>query len=174
MNPRKRASPFIVFAAAILCAALLAWALPIQPAGPHPDLRLALLDGRTLNFAQFRGRPVLVTFWATNCAPCVEELPDLISLYRDLGPRGLELVAVAMAYDPPLNVQTFVRERAVPYPVALDVDGAIARAFDDVSFVPSAFIVDPQGRIIYRQIGKLDIAETLRALTPFLKEEPAV
>lgn len=128
------------------------------------DAEFQLLDGRKITLASLRGRPVLVAFWATNCKPCIEELPDLITLYKELHPRGFELIAVAMPYDPPLHVQTFVQKQNVPYPVALDVEGKIVRAFDGVPYVPMAFILDANGKIAYQQTGKLDIAKARRII----------
>lgn len=172
MKFTKRASLFVVFTLIALLAALTALLLPSEPQAPAPQLRFTLLDGRALTLDALRERPVLVAFWATTCAPCVEETPDLIKLYQDLNPRGLELIAVAMPYDPPLNVQIFARDRQVPYPIALDIDGAVAREFGGVRSIPAAFLIDPQGRIIYRQSGKLDI-ERVRALSlPFLADAP--
>jgi peroxiredoxin len=170
MNPRLRASPLAVLFVSVVFVAVVALALPTHRAPPPGDLRLILLDGRTTTLADLRGRPVLVAFWATSCAPCIEELPDLVSMYEELRPRGLEIVAVAMPYDPPLHVQTFVRDRRVPYPVALDVEGNVVRAFNGVPYVPSAFLLDPQGRVIYEKVGKLDIAEVIRVLLPFLQQ----
>ncbi|MBI3575462.1 MAG: TlpA family protein disulfide reductase, partial [Gammaproteobacteria bacterium] len=88
---------FIIAALAGLVVML--WPVP----GPRlvADTEFHLLDGRKLALKELRGQPVLVAFWATNCKPCVEELPDLIKLYNDLHPKGFELIAVAMPYDPP-------------------------------------------------------------------------
>lgn len=131
-----------------------------------------LLDGRTLTLNDLRGRPVLVAFWATSCKPCVEELPDLIALYKAWQPKGFELIAVAMPYDPPLTVQTFVREKRVPYPVALDVEGKVVRTFDGVPYIPMAFLMAPDGTIAFRQTGKLDIAKARRIIETGLQKNP--
>jgi peroxiredoxin len=169
---RSRASPLVVFSLIAVIAASAALLLPGLRLRSAPAVSFTLLDGRAVEFAQLRGRPVLIAFWATSCAPCVAELPDLVKLYRDLHPRGLELIAVAMPYDPPLHVQAFVRDHAVPYPVALDVGGVVWRAFDEVKFVPTTFLFDPQGEMIFRYVGKLDIARARRLVAPFLDQTP--
>jgi peroxiredoxin len=165
---RKRAS----LAAALILSALLAagaalWLRPgEQPVAPA--IELTLLDGTRQPLERLRGRPVLLAFWSLTCAPCLEELPELIRFHDQWRPRGLEMIAVAMPYDPPLHVQTFARERRVPYPIALDVTGEAARAFG-VAQVPMAFVVSPEGRIVYRQLGKLDIvraAQLIESLLP--------
>lgn len=158
-----RRAVFVVF----VLAALAGLTITLWPELASPraaDAEFLLLDGSKITLAELRGRPALVAFWATNCKPCVEELPDLIKLYGDLRPRGFELIAVAMPYDPPLNVQTFVKNKNVPYPVALDVEGKIVRAFDGVPYVPMAFLISPEGEIVYRQAGKLDIAKARRII----------
>lgn len=171
MKLRRRASPLVVLGLIIALATLAAWLLPDQKPSPPADLPFTLLDGRTLTLRELRGRPVLVAFWATSCPPCVEEVPDLIALYGELRPRGLELIAVAMPYDPPLQVQRFVRQYDLPYPVALDVTGKVVQGFDGVDFVPTAFLLDPAGDVVYRQVGKLDIDRARIALEPFLAQK---
>ena len=158
----RRAAYAIFVLAALTGLGMLLWPAPAPK--DRPQAEFVLLDGGKTSLAELRGKPVLVAFWATNCKPCVEELPDLIKLYKELHPRGFELIAVAMPYDPPLHVQTFVRNQHVPYPVALDVEGKIVRAFDGVPYVPMAFILDANGKIAYQQAGKLDIAKARRII----------
>ncbi len=157
-----RRTAFIVFVFAAIAGLLITlWPASVLRG---VDVEFQLFDGRKITLAELRGKPVLVAFWATNCKPCIEELPDLIKLYKELHPKGFELIAVAMPYDPPLNVQTFVQKQNVPYPVALDVEGKVVRAFDGVPYVPMAFILDANGKIAYQQPGKLDIAKTRRII----------
>lgn len=171
MNIRRRASLFVVFALIAAVAAGVALLLPRhQP--PTPSLTFALLDGRTATLGDWRGRPLLIAFWATSCAPCVEELPDLVRLYRDLHPYGLELVAVAMPYDPPLAVQTFARQNEIPYPIAFDVTGDVLRAFDDINVIPTAVLLDPAGGVLLRHVGKLDTDRVRKLVAPFLTSLP--
>lgn len=170
MKLHRRASPLVVLSLIIALAAVLAWLLPGQKPNPPATLNFTLLDGNKVSLADLRGRPVLVAFWATSCAPCVEELPDLIQLYRELRPRGFEMLAVAMPYDPPLQVQNFIRQHAVPYPIAVDVRSEIAQAFGGIDFVPTAFVLDPAGDVVYRQVGRLDIERARRVLEPFLQK----
>jgi len=126
-----------------------------------PGIRFRAIDGNQLALADLRGRPVLVQFWATTCSICLEEQPRLVELYRQLHPRGLELVAVSMFYDRPDFVLRMARERQLPFPVALDVDGSVGRAFGGVEATPSTFLIDPLGRIVFQSIGRLDFS-TLR------------
>lgn len=167
---RLRTSPLAVLGLIAVMTGVATALLPTPKPPPPADLSLPLVDGRVLHLAELRGRPVLVAFWATSCPPCVEEQPELARFYQELQPRGLEMLAIAMPYDPPTQVQSFVREREVPYPVVIDVAGLAWRAFDEVKFVPTAFVLDPQGRVVWEHVGKLDIEHARRAIAPFLTQ----
>lgn len=119
-----------------------------------PDLTYVNLKGEKITSASLRGKVYLVNFWATSCTTCVAEMPDLIRTYDKFHSKGLEFVAVAMRYDPPNYVINFTETRALPFHVALDVEGKLAEAFGDVKLTPTTFLVDKQGRIIKRYVGK--------------------
>lgn len=165
----RRAAFAVFLLAALAGLAVMLW--PESARRAIAEVEFPLLDGRRIALTELRGRPVLVAFWATSCKPCIEELPDLIRLYNELHPKGFELVAVAMPYDRPLDVQTFVRGKNVPYPVALDVEGKVVRAFDGVPYVPMAFLVSPEGKIVYQQTGRLDIAKARRIIEAGLQKK---
>lgn len=165
---KRRTPPLTLLAAIVVLAAVLIWLLPSSM--PSKETQFVLLDGRTITLASLRGRPVLVSFWATSCAPCVQELPDLIRLYNEWRPRGFEMIAVAMPYDPPSLVQQFVQQRGVPYPVALDLDGKVTTAFGGVPYVPAAFLLAPDGRIELQYTGRLDMAKAERVIAKYLGE----
>jgi thiol-disulfide isomerase/thioredoxin len=100
----KRSKPvFGLILLVVLLATGYYWLSPgYSRAAPAVDFKI--IDGRTLNLQQFTGQPVLVVFWATTCPSCIKEIPHLSGLYEELAPRGLEIIAVAMAYDPPNQV----------------------------------------------------------------------
>ena len=127
-------------------------------------------DGRQVNLKHLGNRPVLVTFWATSCPGCMKEIPHLIALYNALSAQGLEIVGVAMSYDPPDRVLALTRHRNIPYPITLDLDGSIARAFDDVTLTPTTFLIAPGGRIIAHIVGELDMEKLHRQISDLLIE----
>ena len=145
---------------ALLLGSVLAW-LWFSPGGlkEAPAVTATTLDGRTLALQELRGRPVLVTFWATSCPGCVKEIPHLVELHHELAPRGFEIVAFAMEYDPADQVREMATRRGLPYVVALDSRGEAAKAFGDVRLTPTHFLIDPQGRIVQQKIGELDMAQ---------------
>lgn len=157
--------------AGIALAVVLAFAVVwFMPAGLRqaPPLVGQTLDGRTLTLEQLRGKPVLVTFWATTCPSCIEEIPHLIELYKDLNPKGLEIIGVAMAYDPPEQVRTLAQQRQIPYPIVLDTQAHIAREFDNVRLTPTSVLISPQGRIVHYRIGLLDLPKLRGAIQEML------
>jgi peroxiredoxin len=132
----------------------------LTPSGMQqaPAISVTTLDGQSVALSSLEGRPVLVIFWATTCPGCVKEMPHLIDLHRELGPKGFEIVAIAMAYDPPEQVRELARQKQLPYTVAID-DGSAAVAFGDVKLTPTSFLIDPQGRIVQQKLGEMDMEQ---------------
>lgn len=138
-----------------------------------PAVSLKIIDGRVIHLQDLRGRPVLITFWATTCPGCIKEMPHLISLYDELSDKGLEIIGIAMSYDPPKQVIDLIKQRSVPYPIALDPDGSIAKAFDNVMLTPTTFLISPEGKILKHKLGEMNIEklreQILDLLAPTLK-----
>lgn len=133
-----------------------------------PAITLKTIDGRQLNLTDFRGRPLLINFWATTCVICVREMPDLIALYEELHPQGFELISIAMAYDPPNRVVEMAELKQIPYPLALDLDSSAATAFGDVQLTPNMFLISPQGDIAEHYIGSVDINKLRERIQGYL------
>jgi len=145
----------------------------LSPSGfqQAPTVTVKTLEGKEVSLASLRGRPVLVTFWATTCPGCVKEMPHMIDLYRELGPQGLEIVAIAMSYDPPEQVHELSRQKQLPYIVALDSDGSAAKAFGDVKLTPTNFLLDPQGNIVQQKLGEIDMAQLRQRIIAMLAQQ---
>src|SRR5471032_891030 len=86
-----------------------------------PAVSYTFLDGRKSDLASLRGHVVLVNFWATDCAPCIAEMPHFAETWRKFSPRGFDLLAVSMSYDPPILVSNFAQARALPFGVVVDM-----------------------------------------------------
>ncbi len=121
-----------------------------------PDVTFVSLTGQKITPADLRGKVVLVKFWATSCVTCIQQMPDMIKTYDALAPKGFEAIAVAMQYDPPNYVQNYAQTRKLPFPVAIDAQGQIAKAYGNISLTPTAFLIDKQGHIIKRYLGNYD------------------
>ena len=132
------------------------FALERQPLAPQ--VTYIDLAGKKITTQELRGKVVIVNFWATSCVSCVREMPQMVDTYNKFKGQGLEFVAVAMKYDPPNYVINFTETRKLPFTVALDSGGDIAKAFNDVQMTPTTFVIDRQGRIIKRYVGEPDFA----------------
>jgi len=135
-----------------------------------PEVTVETLKGERLALADLRGQPVLVNFWATDCPGCIEEMPHLKELHADLAGRGLQMVAIAMSYDDPEAVARLAERRGLPWRIAHDEDGSLAKAFGDVNLTPTTFVIDPRGRIVQQTIGMLDMERLRARLRPMLNE----
>ena len=154
MNLRRTA--FIVALVALVVAAGLVW---INRERTAPAVTFTTLAGKPITPSDLRGKVVLVNFWATTCAVCAHELPEMVATYQTYAARGFEIIAVAMPYDRPDWVVDYARRRQLPFTVALDFDGTINRAFGGIDATPTAFLIDKRGRIVRRTVGQPDFAE---------------
>lgn len=126
--------------------------------------------GDTVDLAKLRGKVVLVNFWATWCAPCVEEMPALARLRVRLAPRGFEVIAVNQG-EMPERVNAFTGRTGLDLPILMDRDKQAAKAWK-VRALPTTFIVDAAGRIRLFAEGELDTGEALEAaILPLLPRE---
>lgn len=128
-----------------------------------PDSTFVLLDGSKATTSDLLGKVTLVNFWATTCVTCVKEMPALVATHNKYQAQGFETLAVAMEYDPPAWVLNFAQTRQLPFKVALDNTGEIAKAWGDVKLTPTTYLLDKQGRIVKRYVGEPDM-EALHSL----------
>jgi peroxiredoxin len=137
-------------------AAALAWAagVIVLSAPAAPEVRITALSGETFSTSDLRGKVVLVNFWATYCASCLHEMPRIVETHRRFAPRGYETVAVAVRQDSPYRVAKFVAAHALPFKVALDSSGELAKEFGNVRITPMSFLIDKQGRVLKRYVGE--------------------
>ena len=129
-----------------------------------------MLDGSKKESAQLKGKVTLVNFWATSCTTCVAEMPRLISTYEKYQARGFDTIAVAMSYDPPSYVVNFAQTRKLPFSVAIDNTGEVAKAWGDVKLTPTTYLVNKRGEIVKRYVGEPDFAELHRLIEQLLTE----
>ncbi|MFC3684762.1 TlpA family protein disulfide reductase [Hydrogenophaga luteola] len=123
-----------------------------------PASSFVLLDGTTTTTADLKGKVTLVNFWATTCVTCVKEMPSLVSTHQKFKDKGYETIAVAMSYDQPAWVANYAQSRQLPFKVALDNTGELAKNWGDVKLTPTTYLVDKQGRIVKRFVGEPDFA----------------
>lgn len=114
------------------------------------------IDQNPHSFAQYKGKPMLIIFWSTDCPSCITEIPDLIELHETYAKQGLVMIAVALAHDTPPHIKAMRSERQIPYTITWDKDASIALAFGNVRVTPTHFLIDPDGEIVMRKIGTLN------------------
>jgi thiol-disulfide isomerase/thioredoxin len=148
----------------------IAFAAPAHAAPERlpDDVRFTVVDGRTLDAKALRGRPLLIVFWASTCAPCVAEMPDLADLYKEMHPKGLELIALAMPYDPPNRVLAAREVLELPFPVAIDVNATLVRRLGVPPQTPQFLLVDGAGKVVAVHDGVWPVDELRAALAPLL------
>jgi peroxiredoxin len=123
---------------------------------PAPDVPFTRLDGSVGRIGGLKGQVVLVNFWATSCATCVKEMPQLVATHEKFKTRGFETLAVAMSHDAPASVVHFTQSRRLPFTVVIDLSGEVARSFDDVKVTPTTLLIDKHGAIVKRIVGEPD------------------
>ncbi|MGH8733591.1 MAG: TlpA family protein disulfide reductase, partial [Burkholderiales bacterium] len=119
-----------------------------------PALKLADLEGRRHDLAAYRGKVVLINFWATWCEPCRDEMPSIERLRASLEGRPFAVLAVNLA-EPEPRIRKFLDAVPLRFTVLLDRDGQAARAWQ-AKLLPATYIVGPDGAIRYRHLGELD------------------
>ena len=136
-----------------------------------PNATFTTLKGEQMSFKTLRGKPVIVTFWATDCESCLKEIPLWLDLYSRYHAQGLEIIGVSMYYDPPNHVIEFNKSRALPYPITLDIEAKLAKEFGDVSVTPTTFLLNPKGEIVWQKIGLFELTELQSQIENFLREK---
>lgn len=119
-----------------------------------PDVQLPDLQGRLIDLHQFRGRPLLVNVWASWCAPCVEEMPELARFAQAQGEHGVQVLGLAL--DTPEHVQAFLQRVPVAYPIVLETPGpadASVRLGNRQGLLPYSVLLDADGRVQRQKLG---------------------
>jgi thiol-disulfide isomerase/thioredoxin len=117
-------------------------------------------SGNSLNLAAYKGKWVLVNFWATWCPPCLEEIPDLESLYKE---GKLVVIGIAMSYKSASEVIDFAKKKGITYPLVLGNDDT-ASQFDDLDSLPTSFLYSPDGKLAGEHSGILSRQSILSAM----------
>jgi len=176
VQPNRR-NPLALVVVAVVAAAMLYFGLHAtrnsgasrRPMGmgygtPAPDFTLESLDGKTVSLSEFKGKAVLVNFWATWCGPCKIETPWLVELQNQYGSQGLQIVGVAMDDSGKDEIARFAKEMGMNYPVLLGKE-AVGEAYGGVPALPESFFVGRDGKIVDKIMGiegKSDIETAIK------------
>lgn len=159
------------FLCLVLLAALgAAPALRAEPIGPLPAPAWALTDlaGQTVRSDQFKGKVVVVDFWATWCGPCREEIPGYIALQKKYGQDGLVIVGVSLDRRGAETVKKFAEREGMNYVVVIG-DATTVEAFGGFDAIPTTFLIDRDGNIRDRKTGSMPTAEYEKVILKYLR-----
>jgi peroxiredoxin len=129
-----------------------------RPAGnPAPSFTLQDLSGNKVSLSDFKGKVVILDFWATWCPPCVMEIPHFIELYDQYKAQGFAMVGISLDRGGTGEVEAFVRKYKVNYPILM-TDGQVDRVYGGIKYIPTTFVIDAAGNIRQKYTGYKDKA----------------
>jgi thiol-disulfide isomerase/thioredoxin len=123
-----------------------------------PDFSLASLNGGNLKLSDFRGKAVLLNFWATWCEPCKIEMPWFVELQKKYGPQGLQILGVAMDDSGAKDISDFAKKMGVNYPIVVGKE-AVGDQYGGLPYLPSTFYIDREGKVVERVFGLVSRSE---------------
>ncbi len=130
---------------------------PLKTGLPAPDFTFPGRDGKMVSLSDYRGNVVLVNIWATWCPPCVDEMPSMERLYKELKGEDFEILAVSIDSLGPKAVAPFMKKYNLSFPALMDPDATIQTLYQTIG-IPESFIVDQEGILIKKIIGPRDWA----------------
>jgi thiol-disulfide isomerase/thioredoxin len=139
---------------------------------PYVDSRnftLSILDGQSTTLSAYKGKVLILNFWATWCGPCREEMPSMEILYKRFKNNGLEILAIDGGEDD-TTVRQFIKNSNYTFPILMDRNGMVNYVYG-IQAIPTSFIIDREGKILIRIIGsiKWDTPEIIKAFDALLK-----
>jgi thiol-disulfide isomerase/thioredoxin len=132
-----------------------------------PEWMLKDVDGREVKAGDFKGKVVVVDFWATWCPPCRKEIPEYVALQEKYRSRGLVILGLSLDEAPPAEVKAFGEQFKVNYPLVM-ADADTAEAFGGIEGLPTAFVIDRDGNIRHVKLGLAKAAEFEALVTSLL------
>jgi len=118
-----------------------------------PNISVNTISGEKIALSSLKGKPALVTFWATDCPGCIKEIPHLKAIHADYAAKGVPIIAIAMKHDRPDHVIAMTEAKELPYKIALDPMGEAAQAFGNVRLTPTTFLIAPDLTIAMHKLG---------------------
>ncbi|MFQ5430878.1 MAG: TlpA disulfide reductase family protein [Nitrospinota bacterium] len=120
---------------------------------PAPEFSVSDLEGKKASIAEYKGKPLIINFWATWCVPCIQEMPELEKLYKERKKDGLELLMIN-AKESKEVVSKYIKEKGYTFRVLIDEEGKVLRQYQ-VFGLPSTFFIDDKGVVQYFYMGQL-------------------
>ncbi len=161
-----------------LGAALVALLLAIQPSAapaksearkPAPAWELKDVEGKVVKLSDFKGRVVILDFWATWCPPCRAEIPGFVALQKQYGEKGLTIIGVSLDEKGPKVVKPFMKKYSINYPIVMG-DTKTQNAYGGIEGIPTTFVIDGDGMIVSKHVGFAEKSVFEKELKPLLKK----
>jgi thiol-disulfide isomerase/thioredoxin len=146
-------------------------ASPVKPV-PAPSWKLKDVDGKVVSWEQFKGKVVVVDFWATWCPPCRTEIPGYIALQKKYAAAGLVIVGISVDTDGPEVVRKYMKDVGINYQIVI-ADDQVQDLFAPIQGYPTTFIIDRDGLIRDKKLGREPTAEYEKAILAILKPPAA-
>lgn len=159
-----RRDPLVIIGVAMVVALMLVFGLKVarhstrpqgiaqMQNGTAPDFTLQTLDGKTVHLSDFRGKPVVLNFWATWCSPCKIEMPWFVDFQKQYGQAGVQFLGVAMDDASTKDIAEFAKSMKVNYPILIGKE-SVGDAYGGVQFLPETFYIDRNGKIVDKAFG---------------------
>jgi peroxiredoxin len=169
--------PVILIIVTVVVSLMLVFGIEVARRAPHsatataatsapgklaPDFTLQTLDGKTVHLSDFRGKPVMLNFWATWCEPCKIEMPWFVDFQKQYAGQGLQILGVAMDDASASDIAKFAKQMNVDYPILTGKDSQrdqVADLYGGVQFLPETFYIDRDGKIVDKAFGLKDKSE---------------
>ncbi|MEJ2441218.1 MAG: TlpA disulfide reductase family protein [Gammaproteobacteria bacterium] len=136
-----------------------------------PNINMTTLrEGQTLNLAKLQGKPILLTFWSSNCPTCLSEIPHLEDLDLELSQKGLQIVGVSVYWDKLNRLRDLVQSEQLPYPVVYDGDRKMFHAIGGYGETPTTYLINSQGRVVMKKIGKINMPAVRKTILAMLEK----
>jgi thiol-disulfide isomerase/thioredoxin len=176
--------PVVIIVVAIVVSLMLVFGFnmarraPRQDAGKlagqlAPDFTLQSLEGKTVHLSDFRGKAVLLNFWATWCQPCKIEMPWFAELQKQYGSEGLQVIGIAMDDASPEDIAKFAKDLGVDYPILIGKE-ALGESYGGVPFLPTTFYIGRDGKVVDKVFGLKGKAEIESSIKRALAEGQGV
>lgn len=160
----------LFFLTAVL--SLLTFTAIVVKADPAPAWNLQDINGKQVKLSDFKGKVVILDFWATWCPPCRAEIPGFVELQKEYGSKGLVVVGVSLD-DNPEVVASFAKAKGINYPIVMGTQ-EVAQAYGGIEAIPTTFVIDTNGNVVAQHQGYTDKAEFEAEITGLLPKVTAM